>query len=97
MSYRDNMVGVDKPRSCTTRWAAAACRNTPTGPFCVNLSCMGLRDEDLLTVAEVAEILHLNTRTVQRWIAAGKLKAVRMPNGRYRIRATDADAMLHDT
>jgi excisionase family DNA binding protein len=58
---------------------------------------MALRDEDLLTVAEVAGILHVHIRTVHRWIEAGKLKAVRMPNGRYRIRAADADAMLRDT
>jgi excisionase family DNA binding protein len=58
---------------------------------------MALRDEDLLTIPEVAGILHVSIRTVHRWIADGKLKAVRLPGGRYRIRAADAEAALRDT
>jgi excisionase family DNA binding protein len=58
---------------------------------------VALRDEDLLTVPEVAKILHVHVRTVHRWIEEGKLKAVRMPSGRYRIRAADADALLRET
>jgi excisionase family DNA binding protein len=54
-------------------------------------------DDELLTVAQVAERWQVHTRTVKRWIADGKLKAVRLPSGRYRIRAADADAALHDT
>jgi excisionase family DNA binding protein len=55
---------------------------------------MALRDEDLLTVVEVATILHVHKRTVQRWIADGKLEAVKLPGGRYRIRSADAEALL---
>jgi excisionase family DNA binding protein len=54
-------------------------------------------DDELLTVAQVAERWQVHTRTVKRWIADGKLKAVRLPSGRYRIRAADADAALRDT
>jgi excisionase family DNA binding protein len=58
---------------------------------------MGPRDEDLLTVAEVARIWHVSISTVHRWITEGKLKAVRLPSGRYRIRAADAEAALRET
>jgi excisionase family DNA binding protein len=57
---------------------------------------VALRDEDLLTVVEVAKILHVHKRTVQRWIADGKLAAVKLPGGRYRIRAADAEALLRN-
>jgi excisionase family DNA binding protein len=55
------------------------------------------RDAELLTVAEVALRWHVSVRTVQRWIADGKLKAVLLPSGRYRIRPADADAALRET
>ena len=50
-----------------------------------------------MTVAEVAERWHVSVRTVQRYIADGKLKALRLPGGRYRIRPEDADAALDET
>jgi excisionase family DNA binding protein len=58
---------------------------------------MGPRDEDLLTVAEVARIRHVSISTVHRWITEGKLNAVQLPSGRYRIRASDADDALRET
>jgi excisionase family DNA binding protein len=58
---------------------------------------MPLPDEELLTVAEVARRWHVSIRTVQRWIADGKLKAVRLPSGRYRVRPADADSALRET
>jgi excisionase family DNA binding protein len=36
-------------------------------------------------------------RTVQRYITEGKIKAVRLPGGQYRIRPEDADAALDET
>jgi excisionase family DNA binding protein len=54
-------------------------------------------DNELLTVAQVAGRWHVSIRTVHRWIAEGKLKAVRLPSGRYRIRPADAEAALRDT
>jgi putative resolvase len=58
---------------------------------------MGLRDEDLLTIAEVASILHVSVSSVHRWIGSGKLKAIKLPSGHYRIRAGDVEALLHET
>jgi excisionase family DNA binding protein len=49
-------------------------------------------DDDLLTVAEVAARWHLTIRTVHRYIATGKVKAIQLPGGQYRIRVADADA-----
>jgi predicted site-specific integrase-resolvase len=34
----------------------------------------------------------VSVRSVQRYISDGKLKALRLPGGRYRIRVEDADA-----
>lgn len=48
-------------------------------------------------VRQLVAILHVHFRTIRRWIEDGKLPAVRMPSGRYRIRAGGADAMLRDT
>ncbi|ORX21630.1 excisionase [Mycobacterium heckeshornense] len=48
-----------------------------------------------LTVAQVAAQLNTSSRTVQRWIKAGKLRAIRLPGGRsYRIYQRDIDAAL---
>ncbi|WP_308124244.1 helix-turn-helix domain-containing protein [Mycolicibacterium xanthum] len=48
--------------------------------------------DPLLTVTEVARRWHVSVRSVQRWIADGKLPAIRLPGGQYRIRQSDADA-----
>lgn len=48
-----------------------------------------------LTVAQVADQLKTSSRTVQRWIKEGRLRAVRLPGGRsYRIYQADVDAAL---
>ncbi len=49
---------------------------------------------ELLTIAEVAERWKISRRTVERYIQAGKLKAVKLPGGAYRIRPEDAEAAL---
>jgi len=46
-------------------------------------------DERLLTKGEVALLCRVEIRTVDRWIAAGKLKCYRTPGGRLLFRATD--------
>ena len=44
--------------------------------------------QPLLTVAEVAARLNLNQpRTVRRYIASGRLEAIRLPHGEYRVAA----------
>ena len=49
-------------------------------------------DDDLLTVAELAARWHLTIRTVHRYITSGKVKAIQLPGGQYRIRLADAVA-----
>jgi excisionase family DNA binding protein len=49
-------------------------------------------DDDLLTVAELAARWHLTIRTVHRYITTGKVKAIQLPGGQYRVRLGDAIA-----
>jgi excisionase family DNA binding protein len=49
----------------------------------------------LLTTAELARLLHVDRRTVQRWTAAGVIKpTLTMPGGGYRWDADDVRAQL---
>jgi len=41
--------------------------------------------EKLLKISEVAKVLNVSMHTVLNWIKKGKLKAIRLPSGRYRI------------
>jgi excisionase family DNA binding protein len=50
--------------------------------------------EELLAVAEVAELLKLNQRTVRNMIDRGDLGAVRVGQRRLRIRQSQLDASL---
>ena len=50
-------------------------------------------DEQLLTVAEVADRLRVSTMTVYRLVKAGELPAYRVGKN-YRIRSADLDAYL---
>jgi excisionase family DNA binding protein len=77
--------------------ASRGWHNALNSEVCVRFAHMGPRDEDLLTVAEVARIWHVSISTVHRWITEGKLNAVQLPSGRYRIRASDAEAALRET
>jgi len=45
--------------------------------------------EKLLTRGEVAQLCRVEIRTVDRWIAAGKMKYYRTPSGRLLFRARD--------
>jgi excisionase family DNA binding protein len=51
--------------------------------------------DKLLTIEEVAEILRVSTRTIVRYIEAGKLKASKI--GVWRIKQSDLDAFLEKT
>jgi len=58
-----------------------------------------MADNELLTPAEVAEIFHVNPKTVTRWARAGKLSAVRTLGGHRRFRAPEIRrylAQVHD-
>ena len=50
--------------------------------------------EKLLTLRQTAEILNVSTRTLLRWIEAGKIRAVRLPSGRIRIPQTEIERIL---
>ena len=51
--------------------------------------------EKLFTIEEVAKILRVHTRTVTRYIEAGKLRASKI--GVWRIKQSDLDAFLDKT
>jgi len=41
--------------------------------------------ERLLTTSEVAKVLNVTRHAVAKWIREGKVNAIRLPGGRYRI------------
>jgi excisionase family DNA binding protein len=45
--------------------------------------------EKLLTKGEVAELCRVEIRTVDRWVAAGKIRCFRTPGGRLLFRKSD--------
>ena len=45
--------------------------------------------EKLLTKGEVAQLCRVEIRTVDRWVAAGKIKCYRIPSGRLLFRKSD--------
>ena len=49
----------------------------------------GGSDEKLLTKGEVAQICRVEIRTVDRWVAAGKIKCYRTPSGRVLFQKRD--------
>ncbi len=51
--------------------------------------------EKLFTIEEVAEILRVHTRTVTRYIEAGRLKASKL--GVWRIKQSDLNTFLEET
>ena len=54
-------------------------------------------DDRILTLREAAEYANTGTRTLERYIDSGELRAGRLGNGpkaRYRIRRSDLDAWL---
>ena len=48
----------------------------------------------LITAAEAARRIGVSKATMTRWIAAGKVPAVRTAGGQWRIRATWIDAEI---
>ncbi|MBA2681319.1 MAG: helix-turn-helix domain-containing protein [Ktedonobacteraceae bacterium] len=55
---------------------------------------------DLLTIAEVARILRVESSTVRRWVKQGTLEAVALPHANtrhvYRIRRATLNSVLGD-
>lgn len=57
---------------------------------------MAKQDSDkLLTIEEVAEILRVSTRSVNRYIESGRLKASKI--GWWRIKQSDLDKFLEES
>jgi len=52
------------------------------------------KTEHLVAVSETARRLGYCTESIRRMIKTGKLPAVIMPSGQYRIRENDIEAML---
>lgn len=50
--------------------------------------------EQLLTTSEIAKILRVHQRTVQRWIASNRLKATKIGPKIWRVRKQDLDNFL---
>jgi excisionase family DNA binding protein len=46
-------------------------------------------NEKLLTKGEVAQLCRVEIRTVDRWVAAGKLRCYRTPSGRLLFRKSE--------
>lgn len=45
--------------------------------------------EPLLTPAEVASMFRVDPKTVRRWAAAGRIRAIRTPGGHRRYRESE--------
>lgn len=55
-----------------------------------------MSDEKPLSTGEVARLLHVTPVAVLLWIRAGKLKAARVPGGRYRIARAEFRKFIAD-
>jgi len=53
-----------------------------------------MKMEKLMKVSEVAKILNVSRHTVLNWIRKGKMKAIRLPGGRYRIPESEVRRIL---
>jgi excisionase family DNA binding protein len=51
---------------------------------------------DMLPTGQVAASLGVTINTVKNWARAGKIRAVRLPSGHYRIPAGELDRLLID-
>jgi len=52
------------------------------------------RRERMLRSGQVAEILGVDRHTVIKWIRESRIKAVRLPSGRYRIPESEVRKIL---
>ena len=52
------------------------------------------RRERMLRSGEVAELLGVDRHTVVKWIKEGKIRAIKLPSGRYRIPESEVKKIL---
>lgn len=50
--------------------------------------------DELLTLAEVAQLFKVSLRTVQRYTASGQLETVRLPSGTVRVRRSAVESLI---
>jgi excisionase family DNA binding protein len=53
-------------------------------------------DRPFLTIPEAAAEFHVSESSVRRWVKNGRLKAIRLPSGRRKIRREDVNAIMAD-
>lgn len=53
-----------------------------------------LEEDRLLLTAEVAEYLQVDVQNIRKWIRQGKLEAIILPNGNYRIHTNAVKTLL---
>lgn len=53
-----------------------------------------LADEPLLSPREAADRLQVSETSVRRWVKLGRLKAIRLPSGRRKVRLSEVEAIL---
>jgi len=53
-----------------------------------------LADQPFLSIPEAAKRLRASESSVRRWIKSGRLKAIRLPSGRRKVRIEEVDAIL---
>ena len=51
----------------------------------------------LLTLDEVAKELRISRRTLYLWIKQGRIKAIKLPNGKLRIESTELERVLKES
>ena len=70
---------------------APACRKLRIRDRAVETAMLNesARGEKLLTKGEVAQLCRVEIRTVDRWVAAGKIRCYRIPSGRLLFRKRD--------
>jgi len=55
---------------------------------------MKLHEKKLFTTSEVAELLGTTRVSVWRWIKTGKIRAIKLPGGQYRIPREEVEKLL---
>ena len=53
--------------------------------------------DPLLTPGEVAQMFRVDSKTVTRWAAAGRIGSIRTPGGHRRFRESEVRALLEGT
>ena len=53
--------------------------------------------QKLLTLDEVANELRISRRTLYLWIKQDRIKAIKLPNGKFRIESSELERVLKDS